>query len=495
MSAYRVFSPSLASGMTRRDVLRAIPPGIAVLLAACTGAVSREEYEALKAQLEAAKASVVQAGNLQPAPPGAQLADWDTPESLRGGLRLLATYDSSGPNAWDPIAHPVVYFTSEGKGYGHRPSATNQLPGVQVIDAYSKRVIASRLYDLGNEVVFQPHGLGVSPDGRWIYIGFSDRVAETRETRNLILVINAQTLKLHMLLSHPVKRLHHIGGFTDWMGRDRVVLDLGFGADGGPHFVLDPKDNNRVVRAITYDDIRIMGHPYTAPDPTGKFLYVSMGAPWIREAPFYAAGIAKFNLETGAVTVIEEVGNHPIGIAHTSDGKYTYVADGTNSLVFKIDNEQNAVVGKTSAGVAGPYGLRLNWDETELYVMGKGEGSHNVGGAVGVIDTKIFRPTQKFNQPINTGGAIIDHGILHPDPNVNELWISSAGTFETIVLDLNTYTVKARIPSPNGGDTHSGAFVRYNPDFTGELLIDMLGPQKAMYAMMRAKAAAVRQLP
>ena len=33
----------------------------------------------------------------------------------------------------------------------------------------------------------------------------------------------------------------------------------------------------------------------------------------------------------------------------------------------------------TSAGVAGPYGLAFNWDETELWTMGKGEGSHNTG--------------------------------------------------------------------------------------------------------------------
>jgi DNA-binding beta-propeller fold protein YncE len=384
----------------------------------------------------------------------------------------------------------MVYMTSEGMGYGHRLSKTNKLPGLQVIDAYTKKVVTSALFDLGGEPTRQPHGLGISPDGKWVYIGFADRVAATKENRQLTLIINARTLKLDMVVAHTGgQNLHHIGGFKDWLGRDRVVLDLGFGANGGPHFVLDPKDNNKVVRAITYDDVRPMGHPYTAPDPTGKFLYVSMGADWIREAESKSAGVAKVNLETGAVTVIEGVGNHPIGIAHTADGKYTYVADGSNSLVFKIDNATNKVVGHTSAGVAGPYGLRLSWDETKLYTMGKGEGSHNTGGVVGEIDLKLFQPSRAFNQPIQTGGSIIDHGILHPDPAVNELWISSAGTWETIVLDLNTREVKARIPSPNGGDTHSGGFVRYNRDFTGELLIDMLGPQKAMYEIIKANAA------
>lgn len=477
---------------------------IGLAAVACAGGVSQKEYDAVAAEAKAkaqevaqlqkqlsstAPTNVVQAGQLQPAPAGTAPTGWDTAESIRGQLRVVATYDSSGPAAWDPVAHPMVYMTSEGMGYGHRLSKTNKLPGLQVIDAYTKKVVTSARFDLGNEVLSQPHGLGISPDGKWLYLGFSDRVAATKESRNLILIVNARTLKLDMVLRHPTQRLHHLMSFKDWLGRDRVVLDLGFGATGGPHFVLDPNDNSKVVRAITYDDVRPMGHPYTAPDPTGKFLYVSMGADWIREAESKSAGVAKVNLETGAVTVIEGVGNHPIGIAHTADGKYTYVNDGTNSLVFKIDNATNKVVGHTSAGVAGPYGLRLNWDETKLYTIGKGEGSHNTGGVVGVIDTKTFSPTREFNQPIQTGGSIIDHGILHPDPAVNELWISSAGTWETIVLDLNTREVKARIPSPNGGDTHSGGFVRYNPDFIGELLADLGGPQKAMFAVMKANAA------
>ena len=436
--------------------------------------------------------TVVQAGNLQPAPAGAQPSGWDTPESVRGQLTRVATYDSAGPDAWDVKASPSVYLTSEGMGYSHRLSKTNKLPGVQVIDAYSKKVVASSLFDLGNEVLSQPHGLGVSPDGKFAYIGFSDRVAATKATRNLILIVNTRTLKLDSVLSHPTQRLHHVGGFKDSKGNDRVVINLGFGATGGPHFVLDPKSSNKVVQAITFDNVRPMGHPYTAPDPTGKYVYISMGAPEIREADAYAASIAKFDLDSKAVTVIHGVGNHPIGIAHTADGKLTYVIDGTNSLIFKIDNATNAVVAKTSAGVAGPYGIALNWDGTKIYTMGKGEGTHNTGGVVGVIDTKTFTATRDLNQPINIEGAIIDHAILHPDPAVNELWISSAGTWETIVLDLNTNKVKARIPSPNGGDTHSGAFVKYNADWTGTLQSDMLGPKADMFATMKAKAAAVK---
>lgn len=480
-----------------------------VALVGCSAVASNQDLDALKSQLAQkdaeAKAlqnqitelqkntkpnivTVVQSGQLQSAP-ATQPTGWDTAESIRGGLKLLATYDSSGPNAWDPVAYPLVYITSEGPAKEGSPG-TNKLPGVQVIDAYGKKVIASALFDLKSGTNGSPHTAGISPDGKWLYIqgGASDPDKLER-----VLIINAKTLKLDMVLGLAAQRLHHVGGFKDWQGRDRVLLTMGFGAVGGPHFVLDPKDKNRVVQAITYDNVRPMGHPYPSPDPTGKFLYISMGSDTIREADSYQAGIAKFNLETRAVTVIDGVGNHPIGVTHTADGKYTYVADGTNSLIFKIDDATNKVVAKTSAGVAGPYGLRLNWDETELWVVGKAEGSHNRGGVMAVIDTREFRPYRSFNQPISLGGSAsaIDHAILHPDPAVNELWVSNMNGWETIVLDLNTKQTKAYIPSPNGGDTHSGGFVRYDKDFNGELLIDMLGPQKPMYATMLAKAKAV----
>ena len=410
----------------------------------------------------------------------AEKAAWSTEEAERGQLALLAIFDSSGDDAWDPAAHPLVYFTSEGRGYGHRPSTANELPGVQVIDANTKEVITSMLYDFGTITTFTPHGLGISPDGQWIYIGTGDK-EEGGKADYSTLVINARTLKLDKVLyltkTHTGRNaLHHGMAFTDWMDRDRVVLQYGFGATGGPHFIMDPKDDNRVVQAITFDNVRPMGHPYVAVDPTGRYLYVSVGSNLIRDSKYSGAAVAKIDLETMIVSMIPGTGHHPIGIVNTSDGRYTYVVDGHGSHVYKIDNELDEVVGSSSAGVAGPYGGRLSWGEDEFYSMGKGEGSHNVGGVVGVVDTKTMRATRAFNQPIQMGGAIIDHGIMHPDPAKNELWISSAGTWETVVVNMTSREVVGRIPSPNGGDTHNGGFVRYNPDFTGVLLADHSGP-------------------
>lgn len=68
-----------------------------------------------------------------------------------------------------------------------------------------------------------------------------------------------------------------------------------------------------------------------------------------------------------------------------------------------------------------------------------------------------------------------DHLTLHPDPEINELWLSCNSRFEVVVWDPEKREVKDRIAMPNGGSTHSGSFVRYNPDFTGEVLSDQNG--------------------
>jgi DNA-binding beta-propeller fold protein YncE len=43
------------------------------------------------------------------------------------------------------------------------------------------------------------------------------------------------------------------------------------------------------------------------------------------------------------------VGDNPIGLAHTSYGRFTYVNDAHGDPVYKIDNASNTVVGDRSA--------------------------------------------------------------------------------------------------------------------------------------------------
>jgi hypothetical protein len=228
-----------------------------MVLAACTGSSAdldeaQAEIEQLQADLAAAQTQVAAgsletqtvfvAGELAPAVEPQALGDgWANSESVRGGLHLVATFDSSGPDAWDIDAHPRVYFTSEsyasnwfkdtdeGKTLAASDDFENFV-GWHVVDAYSKEVIASALYSYEGNIVRGPHGVGVSPDGQWGYVGWTEETDTGRN--NYVGVINVRTMKLDKLMKQESWRegamsaqaLHHIQAWTDVDGNEYVIL-------------------------------------------------------------------------------------------------------------------------------------------------------------------------------------------------------------------------------------------------------------------------------
>jgi DNA-binding beta-propeller fold protein YncE len=443
------------------------------LVAVACGGVSQDEFDDMEAKLQdqidnAAPSIVVQAGQLSPAAPDAAPTGWDTAASIKSNVKLIAKYDSAGEAAWDPVQHPTVFVTSEGKGYASFTSETYTGAGLQMIDAVTKEIVASAAFDLGYELMGTPHGLGISPDGRWIYVPTADgdQPWTSGGGAGRILVVDAKTLKLNQVIGTE-KGPHHIRAFTDWQGNDRIIVET----QGGDTLLLDPMDDNRVVFSIGPKEL--YGQAYqAAADPAGKNLYIDLILGSRGVAPQLEGAVAKVDLETGRVTYITGVGMYPNGFAFTQDGAFTYVADASGDRVYKIDNATDKVVASTQAAVPGPYDIALNLDETELWVIGKGEMTFNLGGSLGLIDTRTFRAVNGFD----IGGRTIDHDIMNP-ANPDEMWVTSSGTADTIVWDMVKREVTARIASPNGGDTHSGGFVRYEPDFTGELLADKNGPR------------------
>ncbi len=453
-----------------------------------------------------ATSSILEAPEFEAAVAAAGISDWANDESIRGGLHLVAEYDSSGPDAWDPSKHPLVYLTSESHQNNNMDRGLDgSFSGFHLVDGYTHEIVAQYIgshADRGSQIPRGPHGVSASPDGKWAYVGWVERTpdADVRQT-GFVAVVNLRTMKIDKLFKQQSRfqgeqrsnPIHHVQSCTTEEGRQRVILQFGFGASGGPHFILDPEDNNRVERAITYEDVQLMGHPFMTASPDCTETYISIGSPEIRGAYAPSSGIAKLNMDTGGVTTIMGTGHHPIGITNTMDGKYTFVVDGHGSHVYKIDNATNSVIGHTGAGVAGPYGIALNWDESLALTVGKGEGIHNVGQTLGIFQADHMSPFQGLRQqPVVLGGSAssVDHAILHPDPELNELWVSSMKGWETIVVDLNTFEPKAYIPTPNGGDTHSGAFIRYDADWNGDVMSDQGGPvSKEMQELVRAKAA------
>ena len=480
------------------------------------------QITALEGQLASSQGNtIVQTASFDalPAPGAAAIPDdgWSNSESVRGGLILVAQLDSSGDDAWDIEAHPRVYFSSESyqSNYYNDNELSEELgnfAGWHVIDAYTKEVVASGLYQdlVPGEVNRGPHGVAVSPDGKWGYVGFATPAADDCDPAvsacnmvGYVMIVNVRTMKVDKILRQQSwseggwrsQAIHHIQCWTqDSTGEDFCILQWGFGANGGPHYIVKPNDNNRVYRAITYDDIRPMGHPFTTPSPDGQYVYVSVGSNWIREG-HDTAYIAKLDIDTGVPEYLGPTGSHPIGITHTQDGKYTYVVDGHSSFLYKIDNESGEVVDHASSGIAGPYGICLNYDETEAWIDDKGEGTANLGNSMSIFDLTSFRASRDHgNTPFYLGGSAssVDHCALHPDPEVNEVWISNMKGWETIVVSLDTYEVTDYINTPHNGDTHGMAFVWYDEGWdSGVLQGDMGGPKGADFqAYVLAQAAA-----
>lgn len=407
--------------------------------------------------------------------------NWTTPLATKLGVRLEAAFDSSGPDAWDPKKHPNVFITSEGPGYGGLLSGV-KLPGLAIIDADTRQVVAHRNYDvlkMGFKNVFEPHGLGVSTDGKWIYLPTGEGSFGT-DGKGAFLIIDARTLKLNKVLRLQGQG-HHASTFKDESGR-ALVLAYGWNQ---PPFVMDPKNDNRVVGGITFQDMTHPGYLYFV-DPEGRNLYAGG-----RIEPASARDQAHENVIMRISTrdwklrnVVKLEDSTPVWISFTSDDRYAYISGGHSSRVFRYDMEADKITGAIRAGVEGPYGVHFGWNDVDMFTIGKGEGSHNRGKVVGYVQANLIGKSGAASDQFFTNCIRGDHGTLHPNPEANELWITCNSSFEVVVFDLDQRKVTARIPTPNGGSTHSGAFVRYS-GWNGEVLADHNGLHGQALALKR----------
>ena len=409
--------------------------------------------------------------------------NWTTPWAKKLGVKLDKTFDSSGPDAWDPKAHPLVFVTSEGPGYGGLLSGM-KLPGLAIFNAESKKVVTSKSYDVlswGWKSVFEPHGLGVSPDGKWIYLPTGEGSFETKGLGRL-LIINARTLKVDKVLALQ-SNAHHAKAFRDGDGKQLVLVES-FAHGFQPTFILDPADDNKVVGGWTTEEQGGMTSYLNFVSPDGKEVYVGAGAtnlpPQEVGGKQPESAIARIDTKTwkrkGNMVPIPD--GNVVWTAFSSDGAYAYLTGAHVSRVFKYDRAKDKVISYARAGVEGPYGVHLGWDDRFLYTIGKGESSHNRGRVIGKIDAQLMEkrggtsPMDQFTTDCIRG----DHATLHPDPDANEMWISCNASFEVVIFDLDQSKVTARLRMPNGGSTHSGAFVKY-AGWNGEVVSDQNGLQ------------------
>jgi DNA-binding beta-propeller fold protein YncE len=246
--------------------------------------------------------------------------------------------------------------------------------------------------------------------------------------------------------------------------------------------LLDPSDNNRIAGGFRSEDVQ--ANPYLAfPHPGGRYLYVGLppgpiSDPDIRHK--LEGSVVVMDMKTWKPVKYFTVGFDPIWTAFTADGQYAYVGDGGSDEIFKIDNTTMKLIGASRSSVHGGYGIHLNWDDTKLYVVEKGEASHNRGKALGLVDPVAMTPSDTFETHCLRG----DHGLLHPDPAKNELWISYNSNFRDVVFDLTKNEIKKTIT--HTGSSHNGAFVKYAVNADGSWAGTVLSDQAGLHGSARA---------
>ena len=389
-------------------------------------------------------------------------------------VKVVDVLDPSGPPAYAPNDGDVYFFTNSSTTWG----ATNTRNSVVIIDAKTKKPVAVSDIDPKYAEGFGSHNLGVSADGKWVYL------PSLKGATNYLLILDARTLKIAKVLQstgegiEPASgRPHHVGNFRSSDGRDLImVTDFNWNFGGAGFYILDPAQDNAVVGGMTNGDLH--GGPYNmVPSPDGKFIYATMpggvgsnpgrGMREIESATF------KIDPKTWTVKANYWPQGDPNWPCISRDGKTLWVTLGGPGKVVKIDTVKDEEVAEVTTG-PGPYGCQLSYDETKLYVADKGEapGYGQQARTVTVIDTR----THTVIKQIAPVGRTTDHVVLSPDGG--EIWAQSNADHSIWVIDTETDEVKEVIQMPNDGDVHGGAFVRFSSagtEMKAEVVGDIFG--------------------
>ncbi|OFW15386.1 MAG: hypothetical protein A3H29_02385 [Acidobacteria bacterium RIFCSPLOWO2_02_FULL_67_21] len=413
----------------------------------------------------------------------AQQDSWTTAAAQKHGLRLVESRDPGGPPAYPAAAGDLLFFTNSGTTFG----ATNTRNSVVVIDARSKKPIAVSGIETAWSEGFVSHGIGVSPDGKYVYL--PGQAPNRSKNPSGTLVLDARTLKIAQIIASRGERPHHVKNFVDWTGTPRVLVEEFNWTNSAPNgqgfYVLDFKDRNKVLGGMTPGELR--GNPYTgfvAPD--GRYLYFGVVAPDVSIRGTVNGWLAKIDMQTWKVVQHLAIPGDPTWTVFSQDGKFAWVSMSYGNKVLKIERAAGGGLDKIAAEVPtgpGPYGLAMNIDDTELWVADKGEGTSRAQRKTTV--TVSDAASGRLTRTIETGCVTNDHLILSPEGG--EMWAMCNGSQEIVVLDTRAYAVKTRIPMPNQGDAHGGSFVAYRSG-PGGLIAEVVSDQSGLQGSARAAA-------
>jgi DNA-binding beta-propeller fold protein YncE len=407
----------------------------------------------------------------------AQQDSWATAEARRLGVRLLETRDASGPPAYPVGAGDLLFFTNSGTAY----AATNPKNSVVVINARTKKPIAMSDIETAYSAKLSSHGIGLSLDGRYTYLPSMTAIgAAEGATPEFMVILDTRTLKIHQVLATGGTP-HHAKAFRDGMGRERVLIEHfnwnTANSAGKGFYVVDPKDDNKVIAGMLTGDLH--GNPYSCfTTPDGRFLYCSVPPPNRNELGREIDGwLAKIDTSTWKTVQSIPMDRYPLWTVFSRDGKWAWVTNSLDDKVLKVQRgvmpgERDKVAGEVKTG-GGPYGMRLSIDDKELWVADKGENGP-AGKTITIIDTD----SNTIKATVQTDCLRNDHIILSPDGS--EMWATCNESHDIVVLDAKTHAVKARVPMPNGGDSHGGVFVAYS-QAAGGMVAEVVSDQNGLH--------------
>jgi plastocyanin len=387
------------------------------------------------------------------------------------GIRLVTTMDASGDPVVNPAPGDLYFLTNESTTWG----ATNTRNNAVFINAKTREVAAQSVLPDEYSVGFGSHGIAASADGKYVYL------PALKGTENYLLILDGRTLKINKVYQ-SLGRPHHVNNFTAPDGRELImVVDFGWNWSGSGCWVLDPAQDNAIVGGMSRGDFS--GNPYVAGrEVNGKYMYVTCPAATSALREEIEGFLAKINLETWTVEQAIPMVD-PIWPEVSLDGKTAWVTLGGPNKVAKVDLEKGEVIAELSTG-PGPWGARLSYDESKLYVADKGEtgGYGQQGITMTIYDTQFNIVTNVV--PI---GKTTDHCILSPDGT--EVWATSNAQHGIWVVDTATEEVVATIKMPNDGDTHGSTFIQYSDDgqggVTGEVVSSFTGLRGSALAAQR----------
>ncbi|MDE3075371.1 MAG: YncE family protein, partial [Chloroflexota bacterium] len=385
---------------------------LGLALTGCSSGVSKADYDALNAQLQAKTDEVAKLQKEAPAP------------APPFGI-VSETFDASGPPAYQAQPGQWLAFVQSGMSYDS-PAGSNY---VTVVDVKSRKVLAQAAVPMPKG--YASHGLGVSADARWIYMPSLTAVSKKLH------ILDGRTLKLAMTLDVGANT-HHVDEGTYKQTGKFIMVDT-YNPEHG-EIILDPNNNNKVVGQIPFSTV--FGRPYSGwSSPDGSFAYVTVNSHLADQKGW----ISKIDLSTYKEIGFLPLGVGPVWVAFASDGKTAWVSHAKSNDVMEIKigqtkDEVDKVIADVPLG-SSIYGIVLANDGQKLYAVNKTYGAKDASTTIYVVDTEAKKVVKEIDV-----GKQPDHVFLSPDGK--EVWVGENRGNEVSIIDTTTDEVAGTIPMP-----------------------------------------------